>query len=107
MSLDDFEFHPEARAEFLADIDWFEEREFGLGERFAAAVRASIEDAVESPEGWSAWPGWNREPVVRSRGVKRFQYRVVHFVSGELVIVVAVAHEKRRPGYWRDRMARG
>lgn len=56
MTLDDFEFHPEARAEFLADIDWFEEREFGLGERFAAAVRASIEDAVESPEGWSG-PG--------------------------------------------------
>ena len=53
MSLDDFEFHPEAGAEILADIDWFEEREFGLGERFAAAVRASIEDAVESPEGWS------------------------------------------------------
>lgn len=78
MSLDDnFDFHPEARAEFFADIDWFEEREFGLGERFDGAVRASIKDAVESPESWPVWPGWNQQPVVRSRGVERFPYRVV------------------------------
>ena len=50
--------------------------------------------------------GWEREPAVRSRAVDKFPYRVVYFVADELVIVLAVAHEKRRPGYWRDRVIR-
>ena len=51
------------------------------------------------------WPGWDREPVVRSKGVNDFPYRVVYFVEGDLLTIVAVAHAKRRPGYWRDRVA--
>ena len=81
-------------------------REIGLGERFDGAVRSAIKDAVLSPEAWPRWQGWDREPAVRSRAVDRFPYRVVYFVADELVTVLAVAHEKRRPGYWRDRVIR-
>ena len=42
--------------------------------------------------------------MVRSKGVNGFPYRVVYFVAGEQLVVVAVAHTKRRPGYWRDRV---
>jgi plasmid stabilization system protein ParE len=100
-----FDFHPEARAEFLADVDWYDEREMGVGERFEAAVRAAIDAAVDSPESWSVWAGWEREPVVRSKGVSGFPYRVVYFVRDDLLTIVAVAHVKRRPGYWRERVA--
>jgi len=48
--------------------------------------------------------GWDREPIVRSKGVHDFPYRVVFFVQGDKLIIVAVAHTKRRPGYWRDRV---
>lgn len=99
-----FDFHPEARAEFVADIDWYDEREFGVGARFEVAVRGAIDAAVDSPESWSKWTDWNREPVVRSKGVNDFPYRVVYFVEGDLLRIVAVAHAKRRPGYWRDRV---
>lgn len=102
----DFGFHPEAQAEFVADVEWFEGREIGLGERCDGAVRSAIKDAVLSPEAWPKWQGWDREPAVRSRAVDKFPYRVVYFVADELVIVLAVAHEKRRPGYWRDRVIR-
>jgi hypothetical protein len=34
-----FAFHPEARAEFVADVDWHDEREAGVGARFEVAVR--------------------------------------------------------------------
>lgn len=44
-------------------------------------------------------------PVVRSKGVNGFPYRVVYFVADELLTIVAVAHAKRRPGYWRERVA--
>jgi hypothetical protein len=51
-----FDFHPEARAELFADVDWYDEREAGAGERFEAAVRAAIDAAVESPESCAVWP---------------------------------------------------
>jgi hypothetical protein len=99
-----FDFHPEARAEFVADVDWYDEREEGVGLRFEVAVREAIDAAVDSPGSWAMLPGWDREPVVRSKGVSRFPYRVVYFVDGDLLTIVAIAHSKRRPGYWRDRV---
>jgi len=101
-----FDFHPEARAEFFASVNWYDDREFGVGTRFEGAVRKAIDSAVESPEAWAMWPGWDREPVVRSKGVSDFPYRVVYFVEGDLLRIVALAHAKRRPGYWRDRVTR-
>ncbi len=100
-----FVFHPEARAEFFADVDWYEEREVGVGARFEDAVREAIDAVVDSPESWAVWPGWDREPMVRSKGVDDFPYRVVYCVAGEGLAIVAVAHTKRRPGYWRDRVS--
>lgn len=100
-----FDFHPEARAEFFADVDWYDEREPGVGARFEVAVSEAIDAAVDSPESWAVWPGWERQPIVRSKGVSGFPYRVVYFVAGEELGIVAVAHAKRRPGYWRDRVS--
>jgi toxin ParE1/3/4 len=99
-----FDFHPEARAEFFADVDWYYEREDGIGARFETAVRAAVDAAVDSPESWAKWPDWDREPIVRSKGVNDFPYRVIYFVEGESLTIVAVAHSKRRPGYWRERV---
>lgn len=98
-----FAFHPEARAEFVADVDWYDDHEQGCGERFEKAVRSAIEDALASPEAWPPWPGWLGEPIVRSRRVAGFPYRVVYLLLNDELTVVAVAHEKRRPGYWRRR----
>lgn len=101
-----FDFHPEARAEFVADVNWYDAHEVGVGARFEVAVRAAIDAAVDSPESWAKWLDWDREPVVRSKGVPGFPYRVVYFVLGETLTIVAVAHERRRPGYWQDRVGR-
>jgi toxin ParE1/3/4 len=45
------------------------------------------------------------KPDIRSAKVARFPYRVVYLVVGSNVDVLAVAHAKRRPEYWRDRLA--
>lgn len=98
-----FGYHPEADAELFAAVDWYEDREPGLGRRFLGAVRSAVDAVVEDPAAWAAWPGWDHEPVVRSKGVSDFPYRVVYFVVGDALIIIAVANTKRRPGYWRDR----
>ena len=45
------------------------------------------------------------EPDIRSAKVLRCPYRVVYVVVVSDIDVVAIAHAKRRPGYWRDRVA--
>ena len=99
-----FEVHPEADAEFDADVFWYEDREPGLGRRFRMQVGAAVDAVVQDPEAWAVWPGWDREPVVRSKGVHSFSYRVVYFAQDDVLTIVAVANTKRRPGYWRDRV---
>lgn len=54
---------------------------------------------------WAVGSATPSEPMVRSKGVSDFPYRVVYFVEGDLLKIVAVAHAKRRPGYWRDRVS--
>lgn len=100
-----FDFHPDAQAEFAAEVAWYDDREVGVGGRFAESVRAAVDAAVEDPEAWARWQGWDAEPVVRSKGVAGFPYRVVYYVEDRLLVIVAVAHAKRRPGYWRDRVS--
>ena len=92
------DWHPAARAEFNADIGWYDGREFGLGDRFEGEVLGAVDECADTPGVWGVWPGWDREPVVRSKGVADFPYRVVYFVEGDLLRIVAVAHAKRRPG---------
>lgn len=99
-----FEFHPEAQAELVADVDWYDDRDPAVGSRFVEAIRAAIDSMVEDPAAWPILPGWDREPIVRSRGVSGFPYRVVYFVWDDVLTIVAVAHAKRRPGYWQSRV---
>jgi plasmid stabilization system protein ParE len=98
-------WHPEAESEFDADIDWYDDRQTGLGDRFETEVLGAVDESAGTPQAWPVWPGWDREPLVRSKGVSDFPHRVVYFVRDDTLIVVAVAHAKRKPGYWRDRVA--
>ena len=47
-----YAFHPEAKAEFLAAIDYYEDREPGLGSDFAIEVHATIENILSFPNAW-------------------------------------------------------
>jgi toxin ParE1/3/4 len=98
-----FDFHPEAQAEFAADVDWYDARETGVGGRFAEAVRAATDAAVMIPRpGRRGLVGSASRSCVR-KGVTGFPYRVVYFVDRDVLTIVAVAHAQRRPGCWRDR----
>ena len=100
---DGFSFHPEAMAELVAGVDWYDERELALGERFESSVRDAVQAALEAPDSWPVWSNWQASPLVRSKMVGGFPYRVVYFVQEHHLTVVAVAHAKRRPHYWIDR----
>ena len=91
-------FHPEAEAELNAAIDWYEERQPGLGLDLAAEVLASIERALQLPEAWS-----EMTPGIRRILTHRFPYGVLYAQDGMTLHVLAVMHLGRQPGYWKGR----
>lgn len=98
-------WHLDAQGEFDAAVDWYDARRAGLGDRFEAAVDDLVHGVAEWPESGAVWPGWDSIPVVRSFRVAGFPYRLVYLVQAKELVIVALAHQKREPGYWRNRLA--
>ena len=92
-------FHPAARGEFIAAADYYEAAVSGLGDRFLQVVRGTTAMLLQHPEAGSVRVGQARRVVVTG-----FPYDVVHQVRHELLEVIAIAHHRRRPGYWRERV---
>ena len=83
---------------------YYDDQRAGLGDDFGVEVMAAISTIVEWPEAWPVFPGWRRSPVMRTSQVAVFPYRVVYFVRGYEVVIVAYDHNSRKPGYWRHRV---
>ena len=92
------DYLPGARRDFDESFDWYAERSTQLAVRFANAVDAALAVAATRPERFAAVDDVHRECPVR-----RFPFRIVYRVAAGRVVVVAVVHAKRRPGYWKDR----
>ncbi len=93
----------EAARELEEAVAWYEAQRPGLGAELAAAVDAAL-DVLESP----TVPLIHVPYAARARDVKRlilkrFPYDIVVRERQDEVVVVAFAHQSRRPGYWRSR----
>lgn len=91
---------PEAEAEARVAFEWYLERNPVAAQRFEDAMDQAVELIVERP---FAWPLEDADVDARRFLLRRFPYSVVYRVVGETVTVVAIAHQSRRPGYWRGR----
>ncbi len=97
-----FSFAPEARAEFLNAIDYYESCEPGLGHDFAIEVHAAIQRIVDFP---AAWP--ELEGDVRRCLTHRFPYGILYSIEPKEIFILAVMHLHQEPGYWKRRQQRG
>lgn len=93
-----FQFHPEAETEFLAAVDWYEERTAGLGADFAAEIHAAIQRAVAMPLAWPCVDGEIRRVLTN-----RFPYGILYAVDNSSLYILAVMHLRRAPDYWHER----
>lgn len=95
---------PEAEDELAAAIDWYEEQEPGLGAALMAEVDGTIGELQRGDLTGLAVPGVRLGLPVRRLPLDRFPYAVVFLDHANAVHVIAFAHHKRRPGYWRHRL---
>jgi hypothetical protein len=94
---------PDAEAELLAATRWYEEQEPGLGAALLAEVTAALGELRRDERPGLAIPGVRRAMGARRSLLERFPYAIVFLERAEIVHVLAFAHHKRRPGYWRSR----
>jgi toxin ParE1/3/4 len=98
------ELHPEARAELRSAALWYDERRPGLGDEFVAEVSATLDRIGDAPESHPAWPGTRTVgPLIRKAALQRFPYVIAFETHEHHLLVLAVAHVKRRPLYWLTR----
>ncbi len=93
-----YEFHPEALAEYEEAALYYAERDPVVGRRFVAAVEDAVDRILESPARWRLLDGDIRRCLTRV-----FPYGVLYTIEPEFVLIVAVMHCSREPGYWRAR----
>jgi plasmid stabilization system protein ParE len=87
-----------ARQELDEAFAYLELEQAGLGYRFTADVDEALARIRQQP---FAWHPLGRH--LRRCHLKHFRYTVIYRIRGEQAEILAIAHDSRRPGYWRDR----
>jgi len=93
------ELHPDAIAEARDAREWYAERSSVAADAFMAELDTAIGRICESPDRWATYLHGTRRYLM-----KRFPYLVVYRAIKDKLQVVAVAHGRRKPGYWRRRL---
>jgi plasmid stabilization system protein ParE len=93
----------EAEAEMAEAARWYESHRAGLGATFLDAVDDAVARVAEMPRMGSPLPG-TADETIRRRAVLRFPYHVIYVELPDRLQIVAVAHDRRRPGYWVGRL---
>lgn len=92
------EYHPLAKLEIQESARWYDDRMNGLGFEFLLDVKSAESKILKNPH---TWP--NYEEGTKRFLLKRFPYAIIYLVAEEPIQIIAVAHCKRKPGYWKKR----
>ncbi len=71
----------------------------GLGRRFKAEVRQTVKRIKSYPQAWPVERG-----EVRKCFVHKFPYTIFYSLQKQTIVILAIAHQHRKPGYWIDRL---
>ncbi|MBI5766466.1 MAG: type II toxin-antitoxin system RelE/ParE family toxin [Verrucomicrobia bacterium] len=95
-----FEFLVPAQDEFEEAFDWYQARSVRAAEGFRARVAEAVAAAMSRPTSAGFLVGRRVRKILLSP----YRYGLLYFVHEQVVYVVAVAHNRRRPNYWRRRI---
>ena len=91
--------HPVAKQELKQNISFYESKYKGLGQDFYSEVKSSIQLISSFPE---LCPERNDE--TRRYLLNRFPYIIVYLIYNDIIWIVSIAHCKRKPDYWKNRI---
>ena len=91
--------HSRAQEEINEAFDWYFKRSPQAAETFLKEIGTSLAQIASHPQLYSSYTKGTRRRVLSG-----FPYSVIFQEKNDIILVVAVAHAKRRPGYWRKRI---
>lgn len=91
-------FHPEAKLELEAAVEWYEGRKDFLGNEFYGMTQRAVDTIARSTETYPKYLYNTRRLILQ-----RFPFSIVYRVRPAKIQIIAVAHHSRRPGYWKNR----
>ena len=91
-------FHPGASEDYAAAFAWYHVRGTTLASDFESEVDRAIRLISQHPSRWPKFDDQRRRLIVR-----KFPYSIIYELHGDDVLILAVAHGKRRPYYRRER----
>jgi toxin ParE1/3/4 len=92
-------FHREAEAEMRAAVAYYDGQREGLGSEFLEEVERAVGRIAQTPRAFSL----HGDEGLRRHNLRRFPYSIFYLELEELIWIAAVAHQRRRPGYWARR----
>jgi plasmid stabilization system protein ParE len=95
----DLEFFEDALAEVEEDRAWYRNRSESAEAGFLRELDHAIQQVTDAPGQWPHYLVGTRRYVFPT-----YPYSLVYFIEDYVIRVVAIAHDKRRPGYWRERL---
>ena len=95
-----YRFHPAALAEHLDEVAFYESRLVGLGADYLSEFDKVMSRICATPDFYSQIA----QTGLRKAGLKRFPFHVISRVDPIQIVKVAIAHQRRRPAYWFDRI---
>jgi toxin ParE1/3/4 len=94
-----FRYEPAARRELDAAMDFYDQQRTGLGDEFLDEVERAIALLTENTKLGRGLPENHRFFLLF-----QFPFRLVYALEDSGIRIIAVAHQKRRPDYWRGRV---
>ena len=96
------EFFEDAATEVEEDRTWYLARSESAEAGYLRELDHAVKQVIDAPLQWPQYLVGTRRYVFPT-----YPYSLVYFVEEDVVNVVAVAHDKKRPGYWRKRLRKG
>jgi len=94
-----YRFLSAASREVEESRNFYDEERPGLGAEFIDELDVTLYEICKQPEIWR-----NVTANIKRKSIERFPFVVYYAIEEECILVVSVAHQKRRPGYWKKRL---
>ncbi len=94
----DIEFHPDVANEIKSSYQWYQKQADGLGQDYLTELESSFQTICELPKTWPKF-----EKGFRRFLLSKFPFSVIYQSNENKILVVAVMHNSRKPGYWSER----
>ncbi len=91
-------FHPDVANEVKASYEWYQNQTDGLGDDFLHELESAYQMIVEFP---ATWPIYNNH--YRRFLLGKFPFSLIYREDKNIIYVVAIMHNSRKPGYWKNR----